>query len=276
MQDDELTPLSPKKPEVGIEMLPFDLSIPPERKASYNELFDMYDLDGSGLIDDVEEIRGLMMNTWFKIMAGSEVVAGGDSGSIVSAHTEELIHAIEAGTTFTPDQWAEWFEDNVFQQYRNGSVKPSTASEGGTVLALKEDCEPSGMELPSMGIPTMQSPTSRKPAPIPPDRRKLYDHQFSMYDLSGSGLIDSPDEARGLVMNLWIKTLAEHASGESEAIVNNHIESLVAQLERGKTFNPNQFAEWFEVNVYQPHATGAGNVTQVETNPLAGDNNIEI
>ena len=120
-----MEPLSPQiSPHKKQDSTLTPVYIPEDRRAIYDEMFGMYDLDSSGLIDAAEEVRGLMVNLWFKTMAESEAVASGESGRVVEGYTKQLIADIENGRAFDKEGWAEWFETNVYLVHNRAALQP--------------------------------------------------------------------------------------------------------------------------------------------------------
>jgi len=84
----------------------------------YQQMFLMYDLDNSGLIDTDEEIQGLFMNLWFKCLAKGEFNCANPSET-GAKYMETLKHVISDGNLgFTEDEWAHWFESNVYLEHQ--------------------------------------------------------------------------------------------------------------------------------------------------------------
>ena len=90
--------------------------IPEEREAMYDQLFLVYDLDESGLIDSHEEIHALFTNTWFKCRSDSDIHLPASQASQYMATLDQVL--VNGHRGFTQHEWAQWFESNVYLQHQ--------------------------------------------------------------------------------------------------------------------------------------------------------------
>ena len=188
----------------------------------YDQMFLLYDLDESGLIDSHEEIHGLFMNTWFKLLAKSEISATNPPEK--AAHYIATLKQVLANGNFgfTQYEWAQWFESNVYLQ--NQAVQ-------------SHECAPKA-----------------QPIIIPEEREAMYDKLFLVYDLDESGLIDSHEEIHALFTNTWFKCRSDSDIHLPASQASQYMATLDQVLVNGhRGFTQHEWAQWFESNVYLQH-----------------------